>query len=355
MKVGDFSEFLNLWGLSALDKEIRTLTFAPEEGGLSVSLQGMHIGAERSWSTERVAIQGIEDLVSVDGAMLVGALGLMKEADDLTVRATDNNLLLNAGGQKAQIRLSDTGARWKMPAEDIASYVLIDRSEIDRKLTMLTGVVSRTLDRPALTGINISTNAKQELIFRATDGRGRACILSHPTMKADGQFLCTAPAADLATTLGEFGRNVRIGLTTRKSHLHLSDETTGIRLSLLQGEYPSFQQLPREFDHKLVVPSSLISTAARAAALLDAARLVTLTVRGGHVMLVVNDQERGNYEVDAGETDVPEFEMHFDAEHLLQIAGAAGVETVFNIKEQATTAMVQGAGWYFWLTSTIRR
>lgn len=358
VKVRDLSAFTSIWRLSALDKDIRTLVFSPEDQHrVSVSVQGMHIGAERYWSAEDINIKGMTDLVSVDGAMLSGALSLMSENDDLSLSVTGKNLLVQAGRQKAELRLSDIGSRWRMPDEELGAFVVIDRSEIERKLNMLTGVVSRTLDRPALTGINISTTPKGDLIFRATDGHGRACILNHPTKEiGEDRFICTVPAADLADTLDEFGRDVRISLTARRTHLHLADDTTAVRLSLLQGEYPSFQSLPREFAHSMVVPSTLISNAAKAANFLDAARLVTVTKRdSGDFLLVVEDAEKGNYEIDLGQNEVEPFAMHFDSEYLLQVSGAAGIETVFNFTPGVSQAMVKGEGWYYWLTSVVKR
>jgi hypothetical protein len=313
----------------------------------------MHVGAVRLWPTTRdVEIDAMERTFSVQGAMLHGTLALMNDDANLTAQVAGRDLLLQASGRTARVRTVDRGGEFVLPPLVADSTVVIDRGDIGPKLAMLSGVAARTLDKPALTGINVSTGTAG-LLMRATDGHGRACMVTQSVREQrGGEMSFTAPAADLSIALQECGREVT--LEQGGSILHMNDGETFLRLSLIHGEYPSFRSLPRRFDTELVIPTQSIDVAVRAAALMSQHGLVALVVEGGRLSFVVSDAERGDFKVDVMETTVPEFMMLFDAEYLGQVARASGIETVMQRAGTANQILVRGNGWYYWLAGIIQ-
>lgn len=357
MKVSDIKEFTSIWALAALDEGSSVLTFEPEGEFLTVSFSGMHVGATRMWRLQDVAIEGLSEGMpcSVPGATFIGTLALFSEGSEITVRATPTELQMRAGGRSAKVRRADSGARFRMPPMVVQSSVIIDRGALGPKLQLLSGVASRTLDRPALTGINVSVSANNQLVLRATDGHAKACMVSFQAREIAGEgFRFTAPAADISTALAECERIVKMELGDSGGILHISDEVTFVRISLIRGEYPTFQHLPRKFRSKLIIPSALVQTATKAAALLSADGLVTLAVREGRLGMFVTDREKGEFDVLVGDTTEDAFEMNFDANYLGQVANAAGLETVVQLASPQEPVMVSGDGWYYWLTSVYR-
>lgn len=364
MKVSDLKEFTSIWSLSAIDSDgTDVLTFTrfadinADVEGTTVSFAGMHVGAKRLWldqeSEHEVEIAGLDDKpVSVQGAMLHGALALMDDSASLTASLVGTSLRLKSGTRTAQIRTVDRGGEFVLPHLEITSQVEIDSADLGPKLDMLSGVAARTLDKPALTGINVSTGSAG-LLMRATDGHGRACMVTQSVRSQEGDMSFTSPAADLSLALQECSRSVI--LEQGGGILHINDGTTFVRLSLIQGEYPSFRALPREFTSKLVIPSSTVDVAVRAANLLSQHGLVTLTSMDKKLRLVVTDEEKGDFDAEIGPTLEPEFIMHFDAEYLGQVAKASGIETVLQRSDQnPNVVLVSGSGWYYWLNAIIK-
>lgn len=356
MKVSDLKSFTSVWNLASIDDGSDVLTFTRgPDGETTVSFSGMHVGVRRSMLDEMfdVTIDGLGDQpISVQGAMLHGALALMDDGATLSAKFKGSSLKLQAGARSAQVRTVDRGGEFVMPALNVDSRVVIDRGDLGPKLDMLAGVAARTLDKPALTGINVSTGSGG-LVMRATDGQGRACMVTQEVVSQDGDMSFTSPAADLAIALQECDRSVI--LDQGGAMLHLNDGVTFIRMSMIQGEYPSFKNLPRKFLSKLVIPSATIDVAVRAAGLMSQHGLVTLTSIDKRLRLVVADAEKGDFDVDIGATTEPEFAMHFDAEYLGQVAKASGIETVLQRnEEQPHMVLVSGTGWYYWLNSIIK-
>lgn len=360
MKVSDFKEFTSVWNLASLDDGSEVLTFQVEAASdmLSISFSGMHVGAVRIWPLNDVSIEGLapDTPFSVSGSLLHGTLALFSDTEDLAARIDGTNLHLRAGGRQASLREHETGgARFVLPQIVVQTRCVIDRAELGPKLNMLAAAAARTLDRPALTGINVSTSRDGRLVLRATDGQARACLLSQEVREMEGEsFGFTAPAADLSIALQECERIVTMELADGASILHLNDAITFVRLSLLQGDYPSFQHLPRKFESRLIIPSSMIDTVTKAAALIDQNGLVTLAARDGQLGLATQDQQKGWFSVAVGPTEEEDFEMHFDAEYMSQVAHASGIETVLQKAASNQPIMVSGEGWYYWLTSVVR-
>jgi len=352
MKVSDLKEFISIWGLAAIDDGSDVLTFTKPED-YTVSFAGMHVGARRVQNQNQdIDIEGLTDKpVSVQGAMLHGALALMDDTASLTAELSGTSLRLKAGARTATVRTVDRGGEFVLPPLTVESQVEIDSADLGPKLDMLAGVAARTLDKPALTGINVSTGSAG-LVMRATDGHGRACMVTQAVRSQDGDMSFTSPAADLGLALRECDRTAF--LKQGGSMLHISDGETFIRMSLIQGEYPTFRNLPRNFTSKLVIPSSTIDVAVRAANLMSQHGLVTLTSRDDKLRLMVMDEEKGNFDEELGPTLEPEFTLHFDAEYLSQVAKASGIETVLQrTPDNPNSVLVSGTGWYFWLNAIV--
>lgn len=355
MKVSEFKEFTRLWALSSLDPDGDVLTFELESGRLLVSFSGMHIHSTRSWPASEVSITGLTEghAVSVAGTLLTGTLDLFSDDQDLEATLTGPNLSLKVPGRSARVRTLDKGTIWRIPEPKPEAWAKLDRAGLGNRLNMLAATAAQTLDRPALTGINVSPSGEDRLVLRSTDGHGRACMIVYQVEEMEGELRFTVPAADLSTAMGLCDRSLLLEVEGGRL-LTVRDDRTVVRLSLLQGEYPTFLRLQRDFERKFVVPSRAVDTAVKAANILDSHKLVTLRVQDSLLSLRVADSERGDFEQEITQVECEDLEMHFDAEYLRQVASYSGVETVFNHKDSTLPVMISGDNWYYWLSPVWR-
>lgn len=295
MKVRQLQHLVELWKLVEKDPATKTIHLSR----VGASIMGMHVAAFRRRDL------GLRKGINIDGDMLTGALDLLPGDSTLNIKETDASLVLEAAARRAVLRIQ----RGSMPVERMFSADPFDATKLREAMPFLKACTAGGVVKPVLNGIHF---AKGKL--EATDGEVRTGIV--PLVlpcEISGQVVS---AADLEQALSLLGKKISMKFT--KSHLHLRDKETVIKLSLLQGNYPDLSKLPANdtYRHTIAVSKQQLDTAIRAGVLLDGDRIVTLSIKNGKASLVVRGQETGGFREPIGPTKLKDVEIGFDANWL---------------------------------------
>lgn len=332
MKVKDLSHLVEIWKL--VEKDPGTNSIYLDSTGAHIS--GMHVGASRS------AKLPLDKGLSVDGAMLTGALDLFPSDAKLTIKRTEVSLVLSAEERRVVLRMRDDAP----PGDSLAfGATPFDATKLREVLPFLRACTSGGVLTPVLTGIQFGK------VLQATDASHRTGRVSHSLpYKASGQVV---PAADLEIALALLGK--KISLKFGKAHLHLRDKTTMIKLSLLQDKYPDLSKLtkPDAYKHQIRLKKLQLDTAIRAALLLDSDRLVTLTVKDKQASLMVRGQETGGFREPIGPCKLKDIEITFDA-HWLDAAQYVGSEVRLKYNDERSPVLFIGNKRLLWMSPIVK-
>lgn len=320
------------------------------------SFEGAHTGALRTSTS--VEIDGLTDTpIAVPYKLLNGALSLIEDDDPISVRVKGNELQISSSAIKtAKVRLSS--ALTPLVAQDLKlpdTQVEIDVTTLPALVGLLNAVSAKTVANPVLTGINISVPTDGQLLLRASDG-ARAFAALVPAAKAVKPFEVTLQAGDFISAFAIMRERVSITLTAEPVRIILQDANTLVRLSSLFGNYPSFKPLPRkDFAYEFVLPASLLRLAHKASLMVDSNRIVTFACKDGHLTATMAGAETGEFLMDIADTNLKDFEVHFDAEYLVAAADL-GVDITIRVKAVTAPAYMTGReGLHYWLSPIIKR
>ncbi len=349
MKTKDLRDFISIYKMAEVDTGTETLAFEQHGDELSVSFEGLHVGAVRK-STEIDIGLADGEVLAASWSVLTGALALLDSDAPLKVAHKGTSLLLSGGSRKATVRLSSDLAPFAFERSPDPS-VVIDLDTLPAFVTLLSSVAAHTIDKPVLTGINLSVPKKGSLLLRATDG-SRAFAAMIPAVKAETDFAITLQSGDLTTAFAVL--DGQIGLSLQSGVAVLQDEQTVLRIAGLFGDYPSFNSLPRkDFAYSFDLPAEAIKLAQRAAALLDSNRLISISAVKGNLRIFVEGEIVGGFSMDLGKSSLPDFQIAFDADYLSVAADIAPTVTV-SVSAELRPALVQGGkGRFYWISQTV--
>lgn len=336
MRVKDLSRLVEIWKLVEKDPGTKGL-YLDKRGA---HLVGTHIGASR-----RLALP-LDTGLSVDGAVLSGALGLLPPDAKVNIKHTEASLVLAAEGRRAVLRM-----REEPPPRERLDFKArpFDSTRLREALPFLRACTAGGVISPILTGIHFMSG--ERITLEATDGGQRTGTLSLILpFKVSGQ---TVPAADLEMALSLLGK--KIAMRFSRSHLHLRDRTTAIKISLLQGVYPdlSIHPRPSAYKHQIRLRKSQLDTAVRAAILLDSDRLVTFTVKDKQAALLVRSQETGGFREPIGFCNLDDIEIVFDA-HWLDAAQYVGDNARLRYNNERSPVLFSGNKRLLWMSPVVK-
>lgn len=349
MKINDLVTLTAPWGLAVLDTGTRALTLTPVEGGLLASFRGMFSEAERFYKGEH----GLEFEVSVSGELLRNVLNVMPEDSAVALSATDSNLIVRAEkARNANLRrVPGDQPPGLLPPSDAQSFTA-STTRLIEALQFLRGVIVEGVRKTVLTGIRVGRSKNGVVTLTATDGETRLGVVPVGIRVAEGWGECIPKTADLVVTLPYFDK-VTITHDAEHDWIFLHDDTTRIRLSLLNGQFPSFARIPRTFEHEVTLPQSEISAAIKACAYFDSDGLVTFSIAGGSAHFEIQGHETGSFHLDLGAHERADVSMLFDAKWLEPVMAMGAV-----IRLQYTTpkqpVLFSGEGKSYWLSPSIR-
>lgn len=333
MRAKDLLHLVEVWRL--VEKDPGTTGLHLDRRG--AHLIGMHVAATRH------ATLPLDAGLTVDGAVLSGALDLFAPDAEVSIKQTEASLVLSAKGRRAVLRMH----REAPPGERLDFKATpFDATRLREALPFLKACTSGGVITPVLTGIHF-TPSGERAILEATDAvcrTGRLSVLL--PCKVSGQVV---PAADLMMALSLLGK--KIAMSFSKSHLHLRDKTTMIKISLLQGAYPDLSKhpLPDAYKHQIKLQKSQLDTAIRAGVLLDSDRLVTLTIRDKQASLLVRGQETGGFREPIGSCNLEDIEIVFDA-HWLDATQYIGATLKLRYNNERTPVLFSGSKRLLWMS-----
>ena len=351
MRTRDLRDFISIYKLAEIDGGSETLTFEQYGDELSVSFEGLHVGAVRKSAEIDIGLAE-SGVLAASWLVLDGELSLLDEDSPLEVTLQEKALILRSGSRMTRAQLSSDLAPFSFDRNP-EPQVLIDLDTLPPFVTLLSSVAAHTIDKPVLTGINLSVPNEGSLLLRTTDG-SRAFAATIPAAKADAGFGITLQAADLTTAFAVL--DGQVGISVQGGVAVMQDERTVLRISGLFGEYPSFKPLPRkDFAYKFDLPADAIKLAYRAATLLDSNRLISIAASGGNLRIFVEGEIVGGFSMDLGKAaDLPDFQLAFDAEYLAVAADISPTVAV-SISSDNRPALVQGGkGRFYWISPTVR-
>jgi hypothetical protein len=224
-----------------------------------------------------------------------------------------------------------------------------DSTRLREALPFLRACTAGGVISPILTGIHFVSG--ERVTLEATDAECRTGILSLPLpCRVSGQVV---PAADLEMALSLLGK--KIAMRFSRSHLHLRDKTTAIKISLLQGVYPDLRKHPQpeDYKHQMRLQKSQLDTAIRAGKLLDSDRLVTLTIKDRQAALLVRGQETGGFRVPIGFCNLDDIEIVFDA-HWLDATQHIGKTLRLRYNNERSPVLFSGNKRLLWMSPVVK-
>lgn len=353
MKVADFKDFVRLGALAELDLGSAQLGFQSEPR-LHVWYQAPHKGGITVAGPE-VAIEGLPgggDSLAVDAAHLSKILRLLPDEETLQVKVVPPNMTFVVKGARFSLRANMGSMPPEIKGRGERRFTVSGEGLelLNRALSLLDGITGKQSMRPVLGGTQVSVE-RGNLILKATDNI-RGAVLSIPVDGDDGEY-GVIPVADwrVATTLCGSDK-----LEVRKHHEERVDLTSGrtrIRLVLYPaGDFPDLSVLPTKFSSTVELSSQAIAIAAKAAAVLDDARVVTVKTQRDRLLFMVESHEVGSFQTLGGKGELG-FEVVFDGGHLEGIE-ALGSTVKLHVNNARSAVMAEGEhGWRYWIAPII--
>jgi len=302
MLVRQLSEAVEIWKLAANDTGVKEICLSKRH----VHLRGLHTEAVRKLP-EALDIP----TVVLDAPLLAGSLALFDTEAELGIKVTESSLVLNAGGRRAVLRQKASEAPLRKHLK--AKATLKDGTVLREAIAFLSSCASEDAIRPQLTGISFKRGEEGGVVLNATDGArrsGQVSLASAGLMKEDAII----PAVDLSAALGLV--DTEFSLEIIEGHVLIADDRTTIRLSLLSGDFPNVESLPRRkaYKYRFSFDCDSFDVASRAATLLDPDRLLSLVFKNGRAAWVVQGEEVGGFRIVAGAQDAKPLSIMFDAQ-----------------------------------------
>ncbi|KKN25969.1 hypothetical protein LCGC14_0879380 [marine sediment metagenome] len=341
MQVKDLSYLAEISRLAERDPSIVQF-FLSER---TAQIRGMYCAAIRK-SPHRT---GIDRTVDLDGRLLAGAIGLMDPEADLALSIASTSVVLRAGGRRAVLRMRTDAAPDDFPSLEKRRSVAV--KALHTAVSFLRECTSDATLNPVLTGIMFSSS-KHGLILSATDGEKKFGTVALP-LKIPAQRQ-VVPAADLDAALGLLGDKATIYFDG--GAIFLSDAHTSIRLSLLQGEFPSMGSLPKPKSYKNEVrfDAEHLKPAIKAATLMDDERMLSLVIKDGSAAWIVQGQEVGGFRILIGKRKADDMSISFNADWVAA-AQYVGDKMTMKYKDGRTPVLFVGPNNYLLWASTIVR
>jgi hypothetical protein len=352
VNVRELAQLVSLWSLASLDTGSKTLTFSEDDGKeLTVSFEGLHCAAESVAPGTKI---GLTEPVAVAGDKLTSALAIFDQEEEAKLTLSRGQLVLAVAKSTMAFNIQKS-RRYQAKSITPTCSAGCTRDGIRPLIAFLDQVAAKRMHSPVLTGVNISV-VKGKLVLQATDGIGRAAIVPYvPTTisKNEDKPHVTAPVADLLTAISLMDPEFSIQFNS--SHIVLHDTRTRVVLSALSGQYPGLGTLPRTFKYTVKVPASAIAAAERAAAILDANRVVRFRVREGTSGFIVADKEVGTFVTTMDTQAVPDIELNFDAE-FLGVAKQLASELTIHYTDPRSIVLIDAPDtpYKYWMPLTYR-
>jgi DNA polymerase III sliding clamp (beta) subunit (PCNA family) len=347
MLVSEFRKFIRLGSLTGtrLGGFPDAVTLTPLDPGLAISAEGMHLGGYSY--TQELAVEGLTNPYPVSFSALDGVAKLFEPKAILTI-TFDGAFHFRAGERRSTLNVLGAGVAPLWHAPDELPGVTVETPAL-RKLMPGARMCTVNATQPLLTGLHLQSQ-DATLIVRATNGTARAMVASLPVTDCTGALDAVVQLDDIASALAVLGDSVRITAGHHPQIAVLEDSHTTIRTSQLVGTFPSYATLNvTEFQYQFTLPTSAIITADRAAALLDAQRLLTLRIASGVALLQVNGAVTGAYELPATELEgIPDMALTFEAEFCAAIARVAGDELRVGIVGPDRPVVLAAGRGFFW-------
>lgn len=353
MKVADFVDFVRLGALAELDLGSAQLGFQSDPR-LYVWYQGTHIGAMTVGGPE-VAIPGLSEgggSFAVDATHLSKILRLLPNEETLQVKVVPPNMTFAVKGARLSLRAREGSMPPEIKGRGERRFTVSGEGIqlLSRALSLLDSITGKQSLKPVLAGTQVSVEGGS-LILKATDGL-RGAIIGIPVEGDDGEY-GVIPVADwrAATTLCGSDK-----LEVRKHHEERVDLTSGrtrIRLALYPAEdFPDLSVLPTKFSSTVEFSSQAITTAAKAAAVLDDTRTVTLKTQRDRLVFMVDSQEVGSFQTVGGKGTL-DFEASFDGSNLEGLE-ALGSTLKLHLNNGRSAVMAEGEhGWRYWIAPLV--
>jgi len=338
MLVKDLSWLVEIWRLVEKDPSTKQLYLSK----YGAYIAGMHVAAVRN------LLLPLDQEITVDGAMVVGTLGLLREDTEVALKQTESSLVIIAGRRRAVLRAMSAAP--PPHSLDIGKH-RFDGTKLRSEVKFLRACTSGGVVRPILTGIHFRRGTKK-VIVEATDAErrsGRAAI-SLPEQVA-GQVV---PAGDLDAALSLL--TTKIAMKLSGTRVVLGDRQTVVALSLLQGAYPDLSRLkkPQNYKFEIEIHRQHLELAIRAAILFDSDRVIKFVIENRRASFVVVGQETGGFRQPiSGKIDLDDIEIAFDA-HWLDAAQYIGDKITMRYNDSRSPVLFSGNGRLLWMSSLVR-
>lgn len=369
MKVQDFAQLVSLGQLASLDLDASTahlgFTFQESSQRTLFYYQGIFVGAITA-SDKGFKIPGLDGRnPAVSASNIMSLLSVLDEEDDLQVSFNKNDLVLKVGDTKD--KLNHARLTLRLIPEAVLPEILKggtgpaavceDYSLLKRALEFLDVITGKAVDKMYLAGIR--TRVKNNtMLLEATDGL-KGARLRIPVKDIGGTHdYGVIPSADWLAALRSFPPDKHVGIRSATGNkIDIVSGRHRVRLSLFDSKtFPDLRKLPQKYAHSVTLSSKAVVTTIKAAAVLDASRVVTLTTRQGQVILKTEGQEVGTFQAVGGE-GLLDFAVMFDGDYFMPIA-SLGTHVKLYMKDGHSPVMMEGErgeDWRYWVNPLTRK
>lgn len=347
MLVQDFARLIAIWKLAERDRSTREIRLYPN--GVA------HVRAIHSEAVRRGAPLPIDGPVAVDGAVLAGVPLLFPPDKEIKLSATGASLIVECGRRRAMLARIAVSEQDEPPAM-VDGFKGRDFGALRGAMPLLTATTAMHAIDPVTSGIRFRRE-KGGLALAATDRSSVASLVTVGVNVKGAKEDRIVPAADLATALSLLDGDIGI-VFDKDLHAVLRDETTLIRLSLLQGVFPDLAQLPakKTLKRRIALPLDAVHVAARAAALIDADRIMSINVKDGRGAITVQS-ETGGFRVPIGKQAAPDCEIAVSSSLLIDAVVPLGKDIVLRYGDDPRSMLIfEGldTGYLLWMAPIVQ-
>jgi len=323
---------------------LQCIHFSVKKKESIISATDLRIAIRRRLSAKKVSGEGA---AAVQGLRLASLLRELTD-DDVRVKIGEKAASVVAGRSTFKLGAQDP--------QDFAELPQFGKPTMKVAPEVLDTLVRRTIfaaaqeqGRYAIDGVSVSiADGKMELA--ATDGRRLAVATAAVDCGSLGT--CVVPPKMLLEITRNAAAAAEVGLSIKKGRLLASAGETLIAGALLEGAFPSYQDMiPAPAEPAIRIAASKLASKLRQAEQLttEDSRAVVMTPSGNSLRVEAKSAGLGEASIEMeAEYDGPEISLAFNARYLLDVLGEFGDdEVVVEIPGADLPAVIRTEGYVY--------